>query len=94
MMTRTFIIMACVFSGFGAILLVIIGIRGKGNPRLIILGKVLVIVSLICSIIGFAVGISWILYGGWKLGAAAILAIVAAALNLLIAVFVLVILRQ
>lgn len=94
MIARTFIIIACIFSGFGAILLVLIGIRGEGNPRLIILGKVIVIVSLICSIIGFAVGISWILYGGWQLGAAAILAIVAAALNLLIAVFVLLILTS
>jgi hypothetical protein len=92
-MARTFIIMACIFSVFGAMLLVIIGIRGKGNPRLIILGKVVVIVSLICSIIGFSVGISWISYGGWKLGAAAILAIVAAGLNLLIVVFVLLILK-
>jgi hypothetical protein len=91
MMTRTFIIMACIFAAFGAILLVVIGITGKGNPRLIILGKVLVIVSLICNMIGFAVGISWVLYGGRNVAAAAILAIVAAALNLVSAVFVLVI---
>jgi hypothetical protein len=90
-MSRTFIIMACIFSGFGAILLVIIGITEKGNPRLIILGKTLVIVSLICSIIGFSVGISWVLYSGRQLAAAAILAIVAAALNLASTVFVLMI---
>jgi hypothetical protein len=91
MVTRAFIIMACIFSGLGAILLVVIGIIGKGNPRLIILGKVLVFVSLIFSIIGFSVGISWVMYSGRQLGAAAILAIVAAGLNVISAVFVVII---
>ncbi len=91
MVTRAFIIMACIFSGFGAILLVVIGIIGKGNPRLIILGKVLVFVSLIFSIIGFSVGISWVLSSDRQLAVAAILAIVAAGLNVFSAVFVLMI---
>jgi hypothetical protein len=48
----------------------------------IILGKALVTGSLIFGVIGFAVGITWALYGFGKLAVADILAIVANATNL------------
>jgi hypothetical protein len=47
---------------------------------------------LICSIIGFSVGISWVLYAnGRELGAAAILAIIAASVNVASAILILLI---
>jgi len=94
MMARTFIIMACILSAVGTILLLTIGLTKIGNPRLILLGRGVVIASSICGIIGMAVGISWALLGYEKLLAAAILAIVATALNLSSAVICLIIHKE
>jgi hypothetical protein len=87
MMTRTFMIMACIFSAFGAMLLLTKGITKNHSPTLIICSKSLVVASLICGIIGFSVGTSWAIVGFGKLAAAAILAIVATVLNLISAIF-------
>jgi hypothetical protein len=87
--TRVFILIACILSGFGTLLLLIIGITGKNNSALIICAKILVFASLICGIVGIGVGISWVLYGFQSLGVAAILAIVATALNLVTALITL-----
>jgi hypothetical protein len=90
MVARMFIIMASTFSFFGAIALLKLGITGKDNSRVIVRSKVLVNVSLICGLIGFAIGISWALKSDTdQLGAAAVLAIIATTVNCLSAVIIL-----
>jgi hypothetical protein len=84
-----FIIMASIFSFFGAIALLKLGITGKDKSRVIVRIKVLVNVSLICGVIGFPIGISWALKSGAdKLGAAAVLVIIATTANCLSAVVI------
>jgi len=81
--------MASIFSFFGAIALLKLGITRKDKSRVIVRIKVLVNVSLICGVIGFPIGISWALNSGAdKLGAAAVLVIIATTVNCVSAVVI------
>jgi hypothetical protein len=80
---RAFITVACIVSVLGTIVLLIIGITGRNNPTLIILGKGLATGSLIFGVIGLAVGITWALHISGELAVPALfLSIVATTMNL------------
>ncbi|CAF0961239.1 unnamed protein product [Rotaria sordida] len=82
-MTRVFIILACLVSAFGATNLLQVARSGGNNPQYIMSSKVCAAVSVLCGILSISLGISWALYGGVAtLGAAAALGIVATVLSL------------
>lgn len=82
---RAFVTIACILSGIAALCLLAQLVDSIGDNRLIgLISKFLPLTSLIAGVIGFAVGVAFIL-GDFKLtfGAAAILAVVALVTNLI-----------
>ncbi|UJR34964.1 hypothetical protein I4U23_027742 [Adineta vaga] len=69
-MTRTFVILACILSAFSTLHLLIIGITKKETRLSVNIGIGLVIAAFVCGTIGMSVGISWATLGGNAMGLA------------------------
>lgn len=79
-------ILAILTSGVAAVAILMNLMSNASNQMMLLIMKALGIVSLICGVIGVALGISFYSGGNGKLGAGSILGIVALVINLVAAI--------